>query len=194
MTARAVLAAVVVMVGVAVTAGCTSSKPSGDDLERLRLAAHLDPCPTTDASAPSADHGLPDLTFDCLGDGPKVPLADLRGSPVLVNVWGSWCGPCQREVPALQRVHTEAKDRVLVLGVDTEDSDASALDFAAHADMTYPSVVDESGTFHRALGRSTVPMTLFVNSEGEVVHTSYGQFHGADDIRTQVARYLGVHL
>ena len=195
MTLRSAAVAVIAVCCALAVAGCGSSTSgSSAAIKRLRDKAHLDLCPTTDSSAASASHGLPNLTFGCLGNGPKVELSALRGAPTLVNVWGSWCGPCQREVPALQRIHADAGDKLRILGIDTEDSDASALDFAAHAGMTYPSVVDESGTFHRALGRSTVPMTLYVDSDGELVHTSYGQFHGVEDIKSQVQQYLGVSL
>jgi cytochrome c biogenesis protein CcmG, thiol:disulfide interchange protein DsbE len=170
---------------VAVLAACTSH-PS--DVDRLRKVADLDLCPRAAGGSTS----LPDLTFDCLGFGPSVHLGALSGTPTLVNVWGSWCGPCQKEVPALQAVYAAAHGRVRVLGVDTEDSHASALDFAAHVHMTYPSVTDDDGTFIRALGRHATPMTLFVDSGGSVVHTSYGPFSNAADVRAQVHRWLGV--
>src|SRR5947208_15382273 len=159
--------------------GC-SSHPG--EIERLRKAAALDRCPATQSGATAR---LPNLVFDCLGSGPRVHLAGLTGAPSLVNVWGSWCGPCQREVPALESVYAAAQGRLRVLGVDTEDDHASALDFAAHVRMRYPSVVDDEGSFIRAIGRKATPMTLFVDASGAVVHTKYGQFRNADDIKKQ---------
>jgi thiol-disulfide isomerase/thioredoxin len=168
--------------------GCSGKSAHNSDIDRLRRTAHLDTCPTAGATAAH----LPHLVLDCLGDGPRVHLAGLTGTATLVNVWGSWCGPCQREVPALQTLYSATHGRLRILGVDTEDDHASALDFAAHVGMTYPSVVDDNGTFIRALGRNATPMTLFVNGEGAVVHTKYGQFHDLADIKNQVQRYLGV--
>jgi cytochrome c biogenesis protein CcmG/thiol:disulfide interchange protein DsbE len=168
--------------------GCTS-KHTGE-IDRLRMAADLDPCPTI----PSSDAGakLPDLTLGCLGDGPRVRLQGLRGVPTLINVWGSWCAPCQREVPELQSVYAAAHERYRLIGVDTEDDHASALDFAAHVAMKYPSVVDDDGTFIRALGRKATPMTLFVDASGAVVHTKLGEFKNLADIKAQMHRYLGI--
>ncbi|MFL6238813.1 MAG: TlpA family protein disulfide reductase [Actinomycetes bacterium] len=170
--------------------GCTSRHHDSADLQRLRTVADLDRCPNTGPDDVKAK--LPDLTLDCLGAGPRVHISGLRGIPTLINVWGSWCTPCQREVPALQTVYAAAGGRLRVLGVDTEDDHASALDFAAHAHMKYPSVIDDDGAFIRALGRNATPMTLFVNESGVVVHTAYGQFRNVGDIKAQLQRYFGI--
>jgi thiol-disulfide isomerase/thioredoxin len=170
-----------------VLVGC-SSHPG--EIDRLRAKANLDKCPDVTESQQTAR--LPNLVFGCLGDGPPLHLTRLTGMPTLVNVWGSWCVPCQREVPALESVYAAAQGRLRIVGVDTEDDHASALDFAAHVGMKYPSVVDDNGSFIRALGRKATPMTLFLNGAGAVVHTKYGQFHGLDDIKSQVRQYLGI--
>jgi thiol-disulfide isomerase/thioredoxin len=160
-----------------------------NELGRLRTTAALDPCPSTSAQKAAQ---LPNLVFSCLGVGPKVRLADLGGTPMLVNVWATWCEPCQREVPALQSVYAAAAGHLRVLGIDTEDDHPSALDFAAHVGMRYPSVIDDDGAFIRALGRNATPMTLFVNASGAVVHTKLGQFKSLADIKAQVRQYLGI--
>ena len=169
------------------SAGCSGHSKS--ELDRLRIRAGLNPCPTT---AGQGTAKLPNLVLSCLGDGPRVRLSGLTGTPTLVNVWGSWCGPCQREVPALQSVYDGARGQLRVLGIDTEDSHASALDFAAHVGMKYPSVVDDDGAFIRSLGRNATPMTLFVNASGAVVHTKLGQFKNAADLKAELHQYLGI--
>jgi hypothetical protein len=58
--------------------------------------------------------------------------------------------------------------------------------------MRYPSVVDDEGSFIRALGRNQTPMTLFLSPTGAVMHIKYGQFHGRAEIQTDVHRYLGL--
>jgi thiol-disulfide isomerase/thioredoxin len=134
------------------------------------------------------------LTLPCLGGGSDVALTGLTGRPALVNVWASWCGPCQKEVPALQSVYAAAHGRLRVLGVDIEDSDGSALDFAAHAAMHYPSVVDRQGDVLRRLGFNGPPVTVFLDAAGHVVHKQSGPFRDAADLRAQVNRYLQVSL
>jgi cytochrome c biogenesis protein CcmG/thiol:disulfide interchange protein DsbE len=193
------LAAVVVA---ASAAGCTDDANGdadpgptfepGPQRAELIARADLDPCPRS--SATPADGGLPDVTLPCLGRGPVVHMAGLRG-PLVVNIWGSWCGPCQKETPYLATVYRELKGRVAFLGVDDEDSPDSALDFAAHVQprMRYPSVVDEDKAVLTGLqGFSSVPSTLFIDAAGTVVRRETSAYDSADELRADIERYLGV--
>ncbi|HET6816690.1 MAG TPA: TlpA disulfide reductase family protein [Mycobacteriales bacterium] len=182
-------------------AGCTSSGrsaagpqyPKNPDHTQLVAAAALEPCPGSAASPVSG--GLPDVTLPCLGDGPAVHLAALRGRPMLVNLWGSWCGPCQKETPFLAAAHARLGERVRFLGVDTEDQSDSALDFAAHVRprMRYPSVVDDNKAVLLAVhGPSAVPMTIFVDASGRIVHLSPQPYGSVAAVLADVERYLGV--
>jgi cytochrome c biogenesis protein CcmG, thiol:disulfide interchange protein DsbE len=196
---RALLLAVLAL---CVVTGCSGSAgadrepsfPDNPDHQRLIATARLEPCPTTSGGAVSG--GLPDVTLTCLGDGPAVRLAALRGTPTVVNLWGSWCGPCQKETPFLQRAHARLGDAVRFLGVDTEDSSDSALDFAAHVNppMRYPSVVDDDKAVLVGLhGPSAVPMTVFVDANGRVVHLEPHPYGSVTDLLADIDRYLGVH-
>jgi cytochrome c biogenesis protein CcmG, thiol:disulfide interchange protein DsbE len=194
--------AVVLAMAALAAAACTSSKhdvapsvnlPSNPSHARLVQTAGLDRCPT---SLPGRTSQLPDVTLPCLGNGPRVHLAGLHGRPAVVNVWGSWCGPCQAEAKFLSTVYDEAKSRLLFIGVDDEDSVDSALDFAAHVTppMKYPSVVDNDKKVLLALHSTAVPMTLFVTADGRIAHTSPGPYRSAASLRADIARYLGVRL
>ena len=182
-------------------AGCTSSGssdagphyPKNPDHAHLVAAARLEPCPAS--SGGSVSGGLPDVTLQCLGNGPAVHMSALRGTPMLVNLWGSWCGPCQKETPSLQRAHARLGDRVQFLGVDTEDQADSALDFAAHVKppMRYPSVLDDNKTVLLSVhGPSAVPMSLFVDASGHIVHVSIQAYDSVGAVLSDVQRYLGV--
>lgn len=99
-----------VLAAVALLAGCTAAGSTSDagppvpSTAELRSRAALEPCPeVADAGTGAVPGGqLPDLQLDCLGDGPPVRLAGLRGVPTVVNPWAAWCEPCRKEVPALQ--------------------------------------------------------------------------------------------
>lgn len=182
-------------------AGCTSSGhsdagphyPKNPDHAHLVAAANLEPCPATSAGSGSAD--LPDVTLPCLGNGPAVHMSALRGTPTLVNLWGSWCGPCQKETPSLQRAHARLGKAVRFLGVDTEDQPDSALDFAAHVKppMRYPSVLDDNKAILLAVhGPSAVPMTIFIDASGHIVHLSIESYGSVAAVLADVQRYLGV--
>ena len=152
----------------------------------------LDDCPTGTYAGTGAS--LPELTLPCLGGGHAVTLTGLTGTPTIVNIWASWCLPCQREVPALQSVYATAKTQLRVLGIDMEDSDSSALDFAKHAGMRYPSVIDRNGDVLRRVGYAGPPATLMLDSSGAVVYQQAGEFKNAADLRAKVQRYLKVSL
>lgn len=169
-------------------AACTSgSKPTG--VGPSPAAAYLDACPTTDASTGS---GLQNIELSCLGQGPRVNLARLRG-PMLINVWASWCEPCQAEVPELQAFYVKAKGKVGLLGIDYTDSDSSAQDFAGHIGMTYPSVVDRDGeTRFKAFRGGSPPETMFLDADGSVVYRKIGPFKDLAEVERLVREHLGV--
>lgn len=194
--------AVLLLAAVAVICSACTSKsastqvplPAGPGLSELIGKAHLDPCPVT-APQPAAGKSLPDLTLPCLGKGPAVHLDGLRGRPTVLNIWGSWCGPCQTETRYLAQVYDEMKRSVLFLGVDTEDDPMSALDFAPHVTppMRYPQVEDESKKLLIALNLpSAVPTTVFVAGSGRIVKISPGPYRSAAALRADIKRYLGV--
>ncbi|MDX6285949.1 MAG: hypothetical protein QOG53_1434 [Frankiales bacterium] len=168
---------------------CSSGTPKSVPTDTPRIAtAFTDNCPASDGTSVA----LPDLTLPCLGGGRAVSLAGLSQLPVIVNIWGSWCGPCQREAPLLQSVYASAQGSVHVLGIDMEDTDGSALDFAKHVGMRYPSVVDRSGDVLRKLGLRGAPVTVFIDGTGAVVYKQVGEFKSAADLNEKIQQYLKV--
>lgn len=107
-------------------------------------------------------------------DGDRLDIATYRGHPVVVNIWGSWCGPCRKEAPALQAAHVKLKDSgVVFLGIDTRDDDpAQAKAFESAFGITYPSIVDEGGAvllnLRGVVAPSAVPTTLVIDEQGRV--------------------------
>jgi thiol-disulfide isomerase/thioredoxin len=182
-------------------AGCTSTSSGpgpgptiepGPQRSELVARAGLDPCPASSASPVAG--GLPDVTLPCLGNGPAVHLAGLRG-PLVLNMWGSWCVPCRKEMPFLAQVASELRPQVRFLGVDTDDRSDSALDFVAHLRprVRYPSVADENKAALIGLRlASAVPSTVFVDAAGRVVHKSLNSYLSAQQLRDDVEHYLGV--
>jgi len=93
-------------------------------------------------------------------------LDQLRGTPVLVNFWGSWCPPCRVEMPRLVAAHAEFGDRVQFLGVDIEDSRPEARAFMEEFGMTFPSVFDVPDAIKTDLGQFGQPVTIFFRADG----------------------------
>ncbi len=143
-----------------------------------------DPSPGADASAgpvaqnaatasllPTHVAALP--TFDV--EQFQRLLKELRGTPVVVNVWASWCGPCNAEAPLLHAAAARFGDRVQFLGVDILDSLDGARSFISDRGIVYPSVFDPPGAIRDSLGMIGQPVTLFYDANGEVVSSWPGQ-------------------
>lgn len=126
---------------------------------------------------------LPPLRLRSL-DGPLVTLpADYAGRPVLINVWASWCGPCIREMPALQRFHAQqGRNGVQVVGIALDDPQAVQA-FIARAGVRYPILVDVPGPADAGvrLGdpKGILPYSVLVGADGRVLRQHLGPL--ADD-------------
>ena len=115
----------------------------------------------------------------------------LRGHPVVVNVWASWCGPCRFEFPDFQRVAARIGDEVAFLGVDSEDSDEAALTFLDELPRPYPSVSDPNGDVFDELKLRGLPGTAFYDADGERVYVKQGPYTSAEELQADVERYTG---
>ena len=195
--ACALVALMAALIGCSGSSGRVTPAPSfspNPKHNQLVKAAKLDPCPPSEPT--SVPGGLPDLTLRCLGSGPDVHLAGLVGKPLVLNIWGTWCGPCQAETRYLSTVYDELRGRVRFLGVDTEESNPdSALAFAPHVrpPMRYPSVIDNDKAVLLGLhGPIGVPSTVFVDSSGKVVRQVSAPYRSAAALRADISRYLGV--
>jgi thiol-disulfide isomerase/thioredoxin len=101
-------------------------------------------------------------------------LAELRGTPVLVNVWGSWCPPCAAEAPHLAEAARRYRGKVQFLGVDILDNRQAARDFILGVDWQYPSIFDPEAEIRDGLGYVGQPITLIYDAEGNLVFEHNG--------------------
>jgi len=106
-------------------------------------------------------------------------LTQMRGTPVVVNVWAAWCGPCQAEAPLLHTASSTYGDQVQFLGVDILDSRDGARSFIDAHGLTYPSVFDPSGNIRDSFGVIGQPVTVFYDATGNVVKVFPGQLDQA---------------
>lgn len=93
-------------------------------------------------------------------------LVGLRGQPVVVNIWASWCAPCRTEMPLLQDVADTYEGKAVILGVASNDDPGEAKRFLDDLGLTYPNVFDESGQIRVALGLTAYPTTYVFGVDG----------------------------
>jgi thiol-disulfide isomerase/thioredoxin len=101
----------------------------------------------------------------------RLDLATLRGKPVVLNVWGSWCPPCRKEAPDLQAAATELADKAAFVGIATRDEKANALAYERQFKITYPSFLDRGDlllALRGAVASQSPPVTLVLDAQGRI--------------------------
>ncbi len=117
-------------------------------------------------------------------------LRALRGHPVVVNVWASWCEPCRMEFPYLQRLSAKYGKRVAFVGVDTNDNDAAARTFLAELPLPYPSYTDPNKDIAQSVGATVgLPDTAYYDASGKQVFVKQGQYASEGDFAADIKRY-----
>ena len=172
----------------------TSASSAGSSKSQSRNVAgaeQLKACPST-PSRPPVTNGLPDISLPCLGDGPDIRLADLRG-PLLVNVWAQWCPPCRAEAPYLAELQKKAGGKVQLVGIDYDDPRADqAVKFAVDHELNYPHLVDADKQVQQPMKVGGPPLTVFVDKSGAVAYTHRGAFKSQQELDQLVQEKLGV--
>ena len=134
-----------------------------------------------------------DTLLNCLTGPEKISVQSLRG-PLIVNVWGSWCGPCADEIPLLVEFNHHANGKVKLLGIAVEEADPQAAkDFIIANGMTWPNLYDAKGTTRGTFGMG-VPVTWFIDQQGTVVYKHVGVIKSTDEIIDLTAKYLKVEI
>ncbi len=102
-------------------------------------------------------------------------LSELRGKPLIVNVWASWCGPCRREMGSLERLSRRYGGRQFnIIGVSTDDDGDAAAAFLGKSGITFDNYLDRKLFLENMLGASTLPLTLLIDARGRVLQKFYG--------------------
>jgi cytochrome c biogenesis protein CcmG, thiol:disulfide interchange protein DsbE len=144
-------------IALTVMAGCTGGAP--------RSSSSMPP-----ATLPSSPDALPQFGLA----GFQQILSGLRGKPVVVNIWASWCGPCQLEAPALAKMARETQSKAQFVGVDILDQRTPARAHVHQYGWTFPSVFDPKGAIRDGLGFVGQPVTALYDSSGKRVWVQSG--------------------
>ncbi|MGO9872633.1 MAG: TlpA family protein disulfide reductase [Acidimicrobiia bacterium] len=146
-----------------------------DDQDRSSPAAQSAPGPATDTSKARIGTIAPDFTLTST-TGAKVTLSALRGQPVIIAFFASWCYPCERELPVLQHFARADAGRLRVIGVNFQDLPSDTANFVRQLGITFPALLeDPSGPVADRYGILGIPQTVFVDARGVVRGRVYGQ-------------------
>jgi thiol-disulfide isomerase/thioredoxin len=151
------------------------------------------PCIAVTSTPAGDSHGSPlaSVALPCVGGGGKVALGRL-GRPAVVNLWANWCEPCQRELPAIEQYARRAGGSVLVVGVATQTDRSVVGDLVKDLGLTFPNLYDPGGTLLLAVGRTALPVTVFVDAAGQVAHVYNGAALDTASVSSLAEQYLKV--
>jgi thiol-disulfide isomerase/thioredoxin len=172
----------------------------------LLASASLAACGSSDSSSPAPDYHAaiakapPKLAQlyaggDALIEGGQQAyddtIAGVRGYPVVVNNWASWCGPCREELPHFQQEAAKHLDQVAFIGVDSKDSKAAYETFLRDHPIPYPSIDDTDGELADWADTAFVglPNTLFYDRDGNLVFAHQGPYTSEDALDADIQKY-----
>lgn len=171
--------------------GCASSNSGNPD---SRLTPEQAKAPLS--GAPAQLTAIRQQANQLLGGGTDAfdqRLSELRGTPVVVNKWASWCGPCRLEFPWFQSLAEKRGGQIAFLGVDGNDSDSAASQFLSELPLPYPSYSDPDLNIAQDLGgpSQAFPTTAFYDRSGKRVFSHPGVYQDEADLIADVNRYAG---
>lgn len=109
-------------------------------------------------------------------NGEKHKLSEYKGQGVFLNFWGTWCKPCEEEMPYINNQYAQFKDKgVQVLAVDVGESELAVTKFKDRYQLNFPIVIDKDSQVMNAYGVNPLPITFLIDKEGEVVKIHTGQ-------------------
>ena len=165
-----------------------TTSPAASSFDLDQALASLDGAPPPLAAL----HGRAnEITAADAGDY-EDELRKLRGHPVVVNAWASWCGPCKLEFPVFQRVSTRLGKEVAFLGLDVSDNRQDAAAYLNKTPVPYPHLEDKDSRIVQEAGaRGGLPTTIYYDAEGERTFIHQGGYTEDADLVEDIRKYTG---
>jgi thiol-disulfide isomerase/thioredoxin len=122
---------------------------------------------------PAQSSPAPDFQLETL-DGKSIKLADLRGRPVLINFWATWCGPCQQEMPLIEQYYQKYQPNLVVLAVNSDEPKTDVQAFVTNLNLTFPVLLDPDYKIEDLYRVRAFPTTFFVDKSGTIRYQQIG--------------------
>jgi cytochrome c biogenesis protein CcmG/thiol:disulfide interchange protein DsbE len=187
LAAAAVIAVVVIgLTQAGDSTGARPAKPQRFDLQRALRSLQGAPAPLAALHAQASD------VLDGTPKTLRARLRAVRGHPVVLNKWASWCGPCRHEFPFLQQVSARRGKQVAFVGLDSGDNRRDATEFLREFPLPYPSYEDPDERIARNVGvPANYPITLFLDERGRQAFIRQGGYASQAQLERDIDRYLG---
>jgi peroxiredoxin len=143
------------------------------------------------AAAVAGKAAAPDFTLPSSA-GANLRLQEQRGQVIMLNFWATWCGPCRREMPELNKIYTKYRSAgFLLLGVNVDQDQANARGVASKLGVQFPVLFDTKQSVSRLYDLSTMPSTVLIDRDGRVRYIHQGYKEGYEDAyEKQIAELL----
>ena len=126
-----------------------------------------------EAAAQSVNTEAPDITVTAM-DGTEVKLSSLRGKTVFVNFWATWCGPCMQEMPEMNKIYPDYKDKIEFFAVSIDDSRSDYEKYAGESGFAYPMYWGDKNAIVKAYGLQGIPASYIVDKYGTITKSHIG--------------------
>jgi peroxiredoxin len=155
----------------------------------LAISGCLD---TSGPAVPQVGDPAPDFQLQDL-DGNTISLSGLRGSPVMLNFWATWCGYCVEEMPLIEEVYQGWAGKppsVVILAIDVKESLSKVRSFMEDYNLSFPALLDSDGSVAEKYGVRAIPTSFFIDKDGIVQDVKIGSFQSVAEIEDSLRKVV----
>ena len=182
----------IVLIGLLLLSGCRSFTPETKPEPITTTIPPAQPAPSSPTIPTGVSIGnlAPDFQLQTL-TGDNISLSGLRGKPVLINFWATWCPPCKAEMPYLQQVHDSWSAKGLVLlAVDIGENSATVEKFMTELNLSMTVPMDTDRKVAKAYGITAIPTTFLIDKDGIIRQKVLGAFPSVEAIEKELSKIM----
>ncbi len=156
----------------------------------LSLVFLVNGCNSTSGGGLGVGDAAPDFQLQGI-EGQTITLGSLAGSPVMLNFWASWCGPCRYEMPFIQQIYEDWQNEgVILLSINLREAHSTATQFIKDNDLSFPVLLDTDGSVGQDYKVSGIPTTFFIDENGVIQARKLGPFTSVAEIENFLAKII----
>ncbi len=172
------------MIALATALGLVVSGCPGNSGQNKMALGRITGIDTAATQPPQTGQTAPDFYFET-PQGQSTSLSQLKGTPVLVNFWATWCGPCRAEMPFLQQIYQDwPTDKLVLLAVNVAENSSQVSQFMESAGFSFTVLLDQQAVVARRYNVTGIPATFFIDKEDVIQDIHVGAFQSQAEIET----------